>query len=283
MAFEQRQFGRTAELIIGPKFTGSNGLVQPPVSKIFRTRISFKILKGDDSNPNKAKISIDNLNEDSNAFIEKYNNVLMLLVVYGGSLEVLFFGDLAKNGVHTKRVGPDIITTLEAGDAEKVLKETHIEIGLAPGATNVQILAMAAAKLKLTQGVQLGFTLNSFVNGVSFSGKVKDLIDQLTEQVKVKWSIQNGEFQILPEKITEPGRVLLLAPDTGLLGIPTKTKTGFEFESLINTSIKPGKKVQIVSKVTVDFFVATVKVKTCEFDGDTNDGNCQVKVEGIIL
>ena len=32
---------------------------------------------------------------------------------------------------------------IEAGDAEKALRETHIELGFGPGVTNIQILALA--------------------------------------------------------------------------------------------------------------------------------------------
>lgn len=126
MALNGVQFGRRAQLVIGPKFTGSNGLVEPPLAKIFRTRITFDIEKDDGSNPNKAKISIYNLNEDSRNFIEQDKTALILQVGYGDNLSVLFFGDLAKNGVTNKRVGPDIITTLEAGDSEEIIRSANI-------------------------------------------------------------------------------------------------------------------------------------------------------------
>lgn len=283
MALEQRQYLRSGELIVGPKVTFSNGLVEPAVSRIFRTRLNFNIEKTDGGEANKGKISIYNLNQDSRNFIEKENTIAILRVGYAENLSTLFFGDLAPNGVSVKRSGPDIITTLEVGDSEKILREAHIDIGLAANATNQQILNLALAKLNLTIGFQSGFKTVVYKHGFSFSGRVSNLLDQITKQVGVKWSIQDGEFIILPPKTTEPGEIIRLAPDSGLIGTPTKTKDAFKFQALLNPLIRPGKKIFVDSRLALGELGATVKIAKCKYNGDTHEGKWIVSCEGLIL
>ena len=283
MALEGVQFGRTAELIVGPKFFGKNELIEPPLARIFRTRIKFDIDKDDGSNPNKAKISVYNLNENSRNFIEQDDTVVILRVGYGGNLSVLFFGDLSKNGVTTKRSGADIITTFEAGDTEAAIRDKNIQIGMAQGATNIQILNQAVAKLKVSIGPQIGLKTIVYRNAFSFAGSVKKLLDQLAAEMGVKWSVNDGEITFLGPKITEPGRIIKLGPQSGLLGTPTKTKDGFKFNSLLNASIRPGKKVFIESQIALGLLGATVKVQKAKYVGDTHEGDWMGKFEGVIL
>lgn len=283
MALKGVQFGRNAELVVGPKFVGNNRLIEPPLAKIFRTRIKFDIEKNDGSNPNKAKISIYNLNEDSRNFVEQDKTALILRVGYGDNLSVLFFGDLAKNGITTKRVGPDIITTLEAGDSEEIIKNANIQLGLAPGATNIQIINLAVEKLRLSAGPSLGITPVTYKNGFSFSGTIASLLDQITKQINIKWAINDGEITFLGFKETEPGRIIKLGPTTGLIGTPTKSKEGFKFNSLLNADIRPGKKVFVESKIALGDQGVTIKIQKAKYIGDTHEGNWVGKFEGAIL
>jgi len=283
MALDGFQFGRVAELIVGPKFVGTNALIEPPLARIFRTRIKFDIEKDDGSNPNKAKISVYNLNEDSRTFVEQDDTVLILQVGYGENLSVLFFGDLSKNGVTTQRVGADIITTFEAGDSQTIIKNASIEIGLAQGATNQQVLAQAIAKLKVSLGPQIGTKTVVYRNGFSYSGSVSGLLDQLSAEMGVKWSINDGEITFLGPGITEPGRIISLGPDSGLIGTPTKTKDGFKFNSLLNADIRPGKMVFVESQIALGIAGATIKVQKGKYVGDTHEGDWLGKFEGLIL
>ena len=283
MALDGVQFGRNAELIVGPKFVGTNTLIEPPLARIFRTRIKFDIEKDDGSNANKCKISIYNLNQDSRSFVEQEKTALILRVGYGGNLSVLFFGDLAKNGITTKRVGPDIITTLEAGDSEEIIKNANIQIGLAAGATNIQILNLAIEKLKLSSGPRLGITSVVYENAFAFSGTISTLLDQITKQINVKWAINDGEITFLGFKQTEPGRIIKLGPRSGLIGTPTKTKEGFKFNTLLNADIRPGKKVFVESQIALGNQGITIKIQKGKYVGDTHEGEWAGKFEGVIL
>lgn len=271
---------RSAELIVGKKIEDTNEAIEPVFAKVFRTRIKFKIVSTDGGNANKAKISVYNLNEESKTFLEQDDMVVFLRTGYAGELTQLFFGDLER--FEEKRSGGDVITTLECGDGEKILKDANIQIGLGPGATRIQILNLAIAKLKLSRGYQTFIPDNNYQNGFSFSGPVSRLMDEILEPLGLKWNIQGGELQIMGTNETDRQTAVLLTPTTGMIDYPTKTKDGVQFKSLLNPRIRPGRAVRLESKRFLDGSGANVKTSKCTYEGDSSEGKWQVTCEGVI-
>lgn len=285
MSSEDYLYLREAELIVGPKVTVTNGPVEPVDARVFRTRINFEVSQDASGNANKGKIKVYNLSEESRTFLEKKNLVCFLRVGYESSgLSTLFFGDIdEKNGIHVERSGPDIITTIEAGDAEKTIRETNIQIGLAKGAKNTQIIDQAAKKLLVSTAFKTTIKSITYQNGFSYSGSVKKLLNELGTQAGFQWSVQNGELLILGPKETDKQEAVFVSKETGLIGFPTKTQDKVEFISLLNPKIRPGRAVRLESQIFLKDSGANVKVEKTTFTGDTHEGLWQVKVEGKIL
>lgn len=285
MAFEDLLYLRDAELIVGPKVTATNGPVEPVEAKVFRTRINFEVNQDNTGNANKAKINVYNLNSESRTFLEQKNLVVFLKAGYkNSSLSTLFFGDVdEKNGIKVERSGPDIITTIEAGDAEKTLRNARISLGLAPGATNLQIIAAAAKALNVSLSYQTNIRKIVFQNGYSNIISAKDVLDQLGRQANFEWSIQNGELQILSPEETDQQEAVFLSAQTGLIGFPVKTQDKVEFKSLLNPSIRPGRAVRLESKIFLEDAGANVKVTKASFKGDTHQGPWETGVEAAII
>jgi len=292
MLNESSLFIREAELIIGQKIETSNAAIEPLDALSFKTRLKFKVEKTDGSEPNKASINIYNLSLESRNFIERKNSVVFLKAGYQNAIGLIFFGDIAENGVKQKREGPDIITTIEAGDAEAILSEAHLELSLARGATTLQIIEAAARELNLSVGVKKDIISKTYSAGFSFSGSVKKLMDEVTRFSKVVWSIQDGELIIMNEKSNDGKEAVLLSKDSGLIGIPTKLKDAYEFTSLLNYSIRPKRLVKIETSQSLDNdkqgvnnskpFSDFVTVTKAIYEGDTHEGTWQVKCEGQI-
>lgn len=278
-------FLRKAELVIGQKVTATNGPVEPVLARVFRTRLNFNIVFDGSSNANKASIKIYNLSQDSRTFLEQKNIIAFLNVGYeSGELSNLFFGDVDdKNGVHTERSGPDIITTLEVGDAEKALRFALVKVGLAPGATNRQIIQEAIKQLNVSISQIETIPLRKFQNGFSYLGPAKDLLDNELKKVNLTWSIQNGELLIIGPNKTDQQSAVLISPKTGLISYPTKTQDKIIFKSLLIPSIRPGRAVRLESKIFKDGSGANIKVDKATFNGDTHQGAWHVDVEGTII
>ena len=285
MASGDLLFIRQGELIVGPKSGFVNSRVQPLNARIFRTRLNFKVKLDGGSNANKAKINIYNLSEASRTFIEQKDMVVFLQVGFESTgLSNLFFGDIDdKNGIHSKRTGPDIITTIEAGDAEKTLREANIHIGFSKGSTNIQAIERAARKLLVSTSFQTDIKKITYQKGFSYAGSANDLLDKMGKQAGFEWSIQNGELLILSPGETDGQESVVISKDTGLIGFPVKTQDKVEFTSLLNPAIRPGRAIKVESQIFLDGSGAIVKTDKADFDGDTHEGKWDVKVEGTII
>lgn len=277
-------FLRKVELIVGKKVSGTNAPIKPQDARQFFTRVIFNVEQDDSNVSNKAKIQVYNLSEDSRTFLEQENMVVFLNVGYESGVSNLFFGDISESGITEKRSGPDIITTIECADAQKLLQSANIQIGLGPGASNRQIVNMAASKLNLAVSQAETLPLLNYTQGFSFSGQVKELLNKLTQTHGFKWSIQNGELLILSPKGTDLQDAVVISPETGLIGYPTKNKDNIEFECLINSSIRPGRAAILKSKRIKDPSGAKLKINKAHFEGDSNgQGPFKVKVEGTLI
>lgn len=158
-------FNRKVELIIGPKSPNTNAPVESINARQFNTRVKFKIVNDETGDSNKSTISIFNISEESKTFLEQDDLVVFLNAGYPDSIGNIFFGDLIR--FTEKRNGPDIITTLEVGDTETVIKETNIQLGLGAGATNRQVIDAAIKKLNVSKGFQTTIPLIKYQNGFS--------------------------------------------------------------------------------------------------------------------
>ena len=97
----------------------------------------------------------------------------------------------------------------------------------------------------------------------------------------MQWSIQNNELQILEELQTTGEEAILLTPETGLIGIPSKStakdKQGTIIQSLIMANeLKPGRAVKVQSKNDNSIF----KLLEVQFIGDTHGNTWTAKSLG---
>jgi hypothetical protein len=277
-------FIRSGELIVGQKVSG-NKTIEPALGKKFKTRLSFKVEKDESGEANKSKIQIYNLSNDSRAFIERENMICFLKAGYEGSISTIFFGDIDnENGISTKRSGPDIITTIEAGDVEESLRTANVQIGLSAGALNTQAIKAATDALQVPIGYVGNIPSVKFQSGFSYSGSAKTLLNQLMKQVDLNWSIQDGEFQVMARKETDLVPAIKLNKDTGLINTPTKSKNDkIEFTSLLHPGLRPGRRAEIQSSFFNNGDPLIVKIGKVVIEGDTHEGKWQSFCEGVTI
>lgn len=251
-------------------------------TKQFSTRIAFEIKKNDDSDPNKAKISLYNLSPDSRSYLEKTEEQMRLEAGYNGDLGVIFWGDIAKKGVKHERKGGDIVTTLQCGDGLIELQNAHIEISLSEGASCRQIIDRALAAIGLNLSVVSGVPNNQYSNGFSYSGTVKNLLDKICLFLDLKWSTQNNTIQIYPEDGSATELAVLLNSSTGLIGLPSKTDKGILVRSLLNYRLVPGGKFKLETKDGSKTGSGTYTIVSVRHVGDTQEGDFYTEAEGTI-
>lgn len=231
-------FLRSATLEVGRP--GSQG-------RLFKTRITFKIEQTDTSISNKAQIQVYNLSPQSLSFLESNDLVAILNVGYGERLEQLLIGDVIQP-VKMRKVGPDRITQIAIGDGEKTLVRTSINATARPGQTYGPVIEAAINALGVARGPIRGINAEPLRRGYSYSGSVRDLLNEITETLGLNWSIQNNALQILPKTEYIRTEAVVLSPQTGLLGELSKSERFIVGRSLLNAKIRPRVPLKIISK-----------------------------------
>lgn len=258
-----------------------------PGKTIENLRIKFTVKKTPKSAPNDSQISIYNANQETRTLVESKNCQLVLSAGYVGiaeasllgqvfgskNVEVIFKGSVKKYE-HTKE-GPDIITKLEAGDGQIAYTSKTFDKGYPPDTKLTLPFKDLGEALALPKGSQIAIPDKTIGNGLTLSGPVREHLDMLCRRYGLEWSIQDEALQIVESgKFTTDG-IVLLDSTTGLIGSPSKTKDGVEFTSLLQPTIRPGKRVQLKSKFINGIFTC----RNVTHDGDSNQGDFLTKVE----
>jgi len=259
------QYLRTAELTVFDK-TGFG-------RKYDGLRVQFHIEKTSESTANKAEIKVFNLSDSSRFRIEEDEMSVELKAGYPGALEIVASGDVSK-GVSAKKA-PDWLTTMEIQDGGKALQEKHVDFSFTSGTPYQAIIEAALNGLGVAQGPRSFAVSETAVQGFSFSGTAKELLDKLGRRFGLAWSIQNGAVQMGIDGATLPAIAPLIDVYSGLIGNVLKREKGIEFTSLLNGEIIPGHPVVVESRDINGTFL----VKKTILDGDTHDGPWQTKVE----
>lgn len=264
------------EAAAAPLLAAKNG------TKFDGFRIAFEVEKTSESAPNPAKISIYNLRPESRANFEDPNLTCLLDVGYAGIgdgdalTSLLFVGDVRRT--YTHRQGPDLITTIEAGDAEVALRTAHIETSFGEFTSPSAVISALAKKLGVTVGTIVPSVAAFFQHGISLTGLVSDNLDNLTKQSGLEWNVTDGELNVLDPSLPTPELAVLVSKDSGLIGFPSKRINGFiDFTTLINPALKPGRAISLVSETISGSF----KFRTGKYRGDTMSGPWECQVEAF--
>lgn len=252
--------------------------VLPPVGepkRISELRVKFRSIKNEESKPNTMELEIYNLSETTRTSLEGKKTSIILEAGYEDTTEVIFTGNITKV-VHEKD-GPDIASKIELADGGNKYRNARISKGIPPGAKITQAIDELIKAMDLTKGPIIGIPKGQYANGLTMQGLAKDRLDEICKSNGLRWSIQDGSIQIIPEKKTTLDSVVIVSPDTGLIGSPNKTKNGIEFKTLLQPVLKPGKRVKMESR----FINGIFKISTVNHSGDSQEGDFITECEAF--
>jgi len=246
-------------------------------------RVVFDVVKSSEANANTARIQVYNASSESRAKVEREGQRILLRAgysVYPGmapTIENLFSGTVAS--VNTVRNGPDIITTFEAGDAEKDIQQAKINKSYAPRSLALQIINDLASSIgvRLDAESLASIPTTIFQHGFTATGSSKKILSELVARMGLEWSIQDGELKVLKPGLPSSDLSIVLTSDTGLLSVsnivkeggkPDAKKTGIEARSLLYPSIRPHRLLTISSQKINGAY----KVRKVTHRGDTHEG-----------
>lgn len=291
---QQYLFGRCYALAVGAPYqttaiqyanfqvTDASGKAQPPSP----LRVTFDIEKNLVGSPNKSKIQLYNLSLQTRQLIKK-GWVVRVQAGYKGLVETIFFGNIAVDGLKTERKQAEIILTMECLDGGSAITMATLDKSYGPGTTLAQVLkdvgqAMATPTSYNPQGIGAGVAVGIpdivYGNGLVVTGQCRDTLDKLLKDQGLRWTVENGNLNIIPLRAHNGQSAILVSKQTGMIGTPSQNQYT-EFTSLLNPKLIPGALVKLESDNTsVNGFY---KINKSHFEGDTHDNKWQVTCQCI--
>lgn len=254
--------------------------------------VEFDIELNRDSTPNLAKITVYNLSELTRSLLSQDHQAIEFYAGYNSfdlpilpplSVPLLFKGTTIN--VSHRKIKADWITEIVAGDGNKEFLESYFSKSYKKGTPVSLILTDLALAFKLPFTSDFVDPSAILTSGESYSGKVKDILDQLADDFYLSWSFQNQVLEVVnfnQPPLKDP-IVTILSSDTGLIDQPIliersdaqqpkkvdKTKTlnkpirlGVQAKSLLNGDIKPSRLFQVISPLPLSSLgIETLKRK----------------------
>jgi hypothetical protein len=247
------QFGRKASLIVS---TGTVGL------DLSQLRFTFQTRNADTQAPNTLYVRIYNLAPETVAKIGTFGNAefstITLQAGYEGSYGIIFQGNIKQTATGRER-NVDSYIDIWAADGDEWYNFSAISMSLVAGQTPQQVINAivnapsinGAPPVKFAQdasGLIVGAALGlkqALSRGKVIFGLSRDYLRDWADKYGYRWSIQNGQFVVVPIAGYRPGEAVVLSSTTGLIGVPEATEDGVKVRALLNPLIRIGCLVQI--------------------------------------
>ncbi len=295
------QFGRQASLIVS---TGTQGL------DLSEMRFKFQTRNADEQAPNTLYVRIYNLADSTVKTIQKEFTTVTLQAGYeNGNYGIIFSGTIKQFATGRER-NIDSYLDVWAADSDEFYNFSVIGLSLAAGQTPQQVIQAIQSAQSVNGVAPLPFatdasgliagagagTAQTLSRGKTMFGMTRDYARDWAQKYGYRWSMQNGQFVVVPITGYRPGEAVVLSSTTGLIGIPEATNDGVRARALLNPLIRIGGLVQIaqsdINQITLQQqglqyapAVATVttaagfyKVLVAEHSGDTRGNDWYVDV-----
>ncbi len=256
-----------------------------PDIRVENHKIKFEIKKSVLSNINSCRVDIYNLSQTTRNKITSDSSSLVRVeagYVENGGLFAIGQGNIS-NIIHTIK-NPDIVTTIYSKDGFNAISNNRIRLSFVGKTQLSSVINAIIDKLGLPVKFSDYNKSQQFKNGFSYVGSIPEVLDQLGDQFKFKWSIQNGQLQILNGDGSTNSQNVFLSAKTGLVESPeliikTKNlditnKNEYKVVSLLQPQLEAGDLVQIESIVLNGIFIVKELIHT----GDTRGNEWYTKM-----
>lgn len=253
-------------------------------------RVTFKVEKTDDKNPNTADIAVYNLSATSRAALEGKGTPVLLMAGYASGVAQVFSGHARVTD--SEKQGVDWATRIRCGDGERAIAFATVSESAKPG-TQVKDMVLRVAKKLVSDPSNIAQTLQnevrSFSSGYAAHGNAAAELTRLCDKIDLKWSIQDGRLELLTLNGFTNDVGPLFTPDSGLVGTPAlgtpDAKGGpqtWKVKTLLEPRIRPGQRFFVERTISTDGQPVkreTFRAKKVHHTGDTHGGEFFTEIE----
>lgn len=201
-------------------------------------RCSFSVTKTQYREVNQSTLSIYNLNpEDENKIIKEGQRIIIEAGYTGDQYGIIFAGRVIQP-IRSKEGGTDYVLTLLSMDEE--VYASYGLVGVSLVAQQSSRDAINAALTKATYKQEAGILTDTkiiYPRGKVMFGNPKNFLDAIARSENATYYSDDGKVNIVSAKDVKQNEIFDLGPSSGLLGSPSQTIEGVEFDILINPRI----------------------------------------------
>lgn len=238
--------------------------------------MSFRVEKSTKRTPNTAEIRIWNLSDTSRSIVETGDpRVVILRAGYaedGNPPPVIFLGDVRK--ARTEIDAVDVVTIVPGRDGGQAFSDARISKAYPAGAPVARAIRDAVDALGIGPGnlsefearLRLRSGGDTFPDGYVAEGPARATLDALIRGTGLRWSIQDGALQVQERGRALATQAVLLTPETGLVGSPSKGEKGIvTARCLIQKGLDPGRRVVVESRLVSGEY----EIRRVVYEGET--------------
>jgi hypothetical protein len=249
--------------------------------------VEFSIEKSNKREPNTCQVKIYGLGRERRASLPDEAAV----VIQGGYKDIIgtIFSGQSTLVDRGSRQGVEIITTIEATDSGEGYREAIVNRSWSGSVSTAEVLRYCLDAMAIGHGnlnanlsaLTLGGGGTTYRNGTTVSGPARAVVDRIVRTAGLRWSTQDGVFQLRNGSRPANANAIRLAQETGLVGSPAKqyqkkrsgqvdpTKTKITAKALLNPGYYPGRLVVLESlEISGNFSVERCRHTGSAFGND---------------
>lgn len=262
---------------------------------VSQNRIQFSVSKNSKPEPNKAKVSIYNLNPDHRqTMLSAPSASVQIDAGYPDEFSTIFVGDL-RFAEHKKDGPVDVVTTFESAEKGAAIQQARVSITVPKGTPPGDVLRTIARALGVGAGRSTAWggsaieegnledaiaqlkANNVFASGTVLSGSAWREMTNVCRSLGLTWSVQGGKLQILKAGTPLAGRAIKLTPQTGLLGSPSIDAKGvLSGECMMLGDMYPGRIIVLDSQFVHGQFVLDETTHTGDYSPISASGDWKI-------
>jgi len=246
-------------------------------------RVVFRIDKSLESKPNTAEVVISNLAERTRAAFQEKPLYVTLDVGFDDDEARLFTGDLIY--ANSRKLSTDWETTMQLGDGSRTHRYARVRRSFKSG-INVKDALSETAKsmgLRIPKTVDAAKELlTKFSSGLTLEGPSEKELTRLLTPKGMRWSIQDGQLQVLRDRDFRREEAVVISEDTGMIGSPENgapkqrgEPPTMSVSTLLDPRLIPGGRARIESRQISGLF----RVEHVSHTGDTHGPDWTTRIE----
>jgi hypothetical protein len=238
------QFGRKASLVVGPAAGDALDLSA--------LRFSFEIRRDDIQTLNRLHVRIFNVSDNTANRLqgEEFTRVVLQAGYAQGAYGVIFDGNITQT--RRGRSSPtETVIEIDASSGDDWYTNAVVEQTFAGGSTSMDHVQAAIETMKpygLSVGYLPAFEAKPLPRGKLVFAMARDVLENAARNLGADWSIQDTQFQMVPQNSYIPGDALELSSSTGMIGMPTREQNGVTVKCLLNPKASVSGLVRIEEK-----------------------------------